>query len=113
MCGTDSAYLYVNVSDGRGQESEEEEQLFNAYPNPVDNILTVEINRQARQQTAATNLSYDIRLYDSFGILVRQATLKGSNVKLNVANLLNGIYFLHIYDGLNVNPEIHKIVVKH
>jgi hypothetical protein len=30
-----------------------------------------------------------------------------------VANLPNGIYYLHIYDGVNAKPEMRQIVVEH
>jgi hypothetical protein len=84
-----------------------------AYPNPVNDILTIEIDEQARQQTITTNFSYDIRLYDMYGSMRRQTTTKNSSVQFNVSNLPNGFYFLHIYDGVNNKPEMHQIIVKH
>jgi hypothetical protein len=33
-------------------------------------------------------------------------------VQFNVSNLPVGIYYLHVYDGVNSKPEIHKIVVE-
>ena len=76
-----------------------------AYPNPVNDILTVEIENQAA--------NYDIRLYDINGAIRRQATSKGNNVEFNVSNLPNGIYSLHIYDGTNNKPEMQTIIVQH
>ncbi|MCL1937015.1 MAG: T9SS type A sorting domain-containing protein, partial [Candidatus Azobacteroides sp.] len=55
----------------------------------------------------------DIRLYDGLGNLLRQATATGGKIEFNVANLPNGIYYLHIYDGVNEKPEMRQIVVQH
>ena len=95
------------------------------YPNPASDILNIEIDgeaiaqTQSMQQTATdgkslkTDPTYDIRLYDGQGNLLRQTTTKGSKVEFNVANLPNGIYYLHIYDGISATPEIQQIMVEH
>ena len=31
----------------------------------------------------------------------------------NVSALPNGVYYLHIYDGVNNTPEIQQIMVEH
>ena len=100
-----------------------------AYPNPTSSILNIEIKEvaAAKDMQAASNTlttadalqskaidpHYDIRLYDSFGILQRQTTGKDSKVSFNVANLPNGFYYLHIYDGVHEKPEIRQIIVSH
>ena len=33
--------------------------------------------------------------------------------QFNVSNLPNGIYYLHVYDDVNSNPEIQQIMVEH
>ena len=96
------------------------------YPNPADNILNIEIDENAVVQTKSLdkqtaigskiirqNAAYDIRLYDGLGNLLRQATATGGKIEFNVANLPNGIYYLHIYDGVNEKPEMRQIVVQH
>jgi len=30
---------------------------------------------------------------------------------MNVSNLRNGIYFLHVNDGVSTSTEVHKIIV--
>ena len=47
------------------------------------------------------------------GNLLRQKKTKGRTVEFNVANLLDGVYYLHIYDGVSENPEMIPIVVEH
>jgi hypothetical protein len=89
--------------------------LSTPYPNPVSDILTVEIDTDAyrSQQPAQASLIFDVRLYNWQGSLLRQTTTQDSTVQFNVSNLPNGIYFLHIYDGTNKTPEIHQIIVQH
>ena len=85
-----------------------------SYPNPVSDILTIEIaDTPANKTSNATHGSYDIRLYDGQGNLMRQKSTNGGNVQFNVENLPNGIYYLHIYDGINNMPEMQQIVVGH
>ena len=81
------------------------------YPNPASNILNIEVGTQARSQPQES--TYDIRLHDAQGNILRQAETKGGNVEFNVSNLLNGIYYLHIYDGINEIPEMRQIIVEH
>ena len=87
-----------------------------AYPNPVDDVLTVDIDAFAQQFAPGSQRivsTYYIRLYNSYGIMIRQATSKGNNLMFNVSNLPNGIYFLHIYDDINSLQGKQTVVVKH
>ncbi len=94
-----------------------------AYPNPVSNILNVDLDRIVNETNTLEpiagdrqlkqELTYDIRLYDGMGILLRHAKAKGGKVEFNVSNLTSGIYFLHIYDGINEKPEMQQIIVEH
>ena len=88
-----------------------------AYPNPVFDILTVDINTlihlSSTLSSSRSSPTFDIRLYDGQGNLLRQQKAQGGTVQFNVANLLNGIYYLHIYDGVSSTPEMLQIVVEH
>jgi len=95
-----------------------------AYPNPVSDILNIEIDRQAidnarvQLQTdskiqCSSDPIFEFRLYNELGVQVRYATAKNGIVELNVSNLPNGLYYLHIYDGVNSIPEKQTIRVKH
>ena len=98
---------------------------FITYPNPTSNILNIEIDRDAYMQANSSeqnnsstvqlnfNPTFDIRLYDGQGNLLRNAKAKDGKVEFNVANLPNGIYYLHIYDGISQKPEMHQIIVEH
>lgn len=106
-CGCDDGYINVEAYN-------KNKSSHNSYPNPVDDILTVEIDeKNAQLQAKSLNIKYDIRLYDVFGALYRQTTTKGGKVQLDVSNLPNGFYYLHIYDGVNDKPDMQTIVVKH
>jgi hypothetical protein len=98
------------------------------FPNPVDGILTVDLeaitaisrSKLPADPEATTAISqsklptYDIRIYDMQGNMIRQATdSKESRITFDLSNLPDGSYFLHIYDGIKKTPEIHKILVKH
>ena len=93
------------------------------YPNPASDIINVEIVKEAISKSNTIEQSptdgnrikldptYDIRLYDGQSNLLRQQTTKGDKIEFNVSNLSSGIYYLHIYDGVNSQPEIHQVVV--
>jgi len=101
----------------------------NVYPNPVSNLLNIEIDNEAVNlvqsmnkafydgklfKTTSTSIpAYDIHLYDWQGNLLGQQKIKDGSAQFNVANLPIGIYYLHVYDGINDNPEIKQIVVEH
>jgi hypothetical protein len=73
----------------------------------------IETGATADTKAQGANLTYDVRLYDGQGNLLRNATNKGGTVQFNVSALPDGIYYLHIYDGINSTPEMQQIVVQH
>ena len=83
------------------------------YPNPVSDVLNIETGTSASVKVQGTSITYDVRLYNDQGNLLRQAKNKGGTVQFNVSALPDGIYFLHIYDGVSSTPEIQQIVVQH
>ncbi|MDR1527099.1 MAG: T9SS type A sorting domain-containing protein [Dysgonamonadaceae bacterium] len=88
----------------------EEEQSIVCYPNPVSDILYIDLEKRTPNKTSA---SYDIRLYSSLGNLCRQAKAPGGMVEFSISDLSGGIYFLNIYAENASKPEAHKIIVKH
>ena len=106
-CGQLLTNLYVN---GAGY-------TMSTYPNPVDQTLYVEINGVENLSKADISSqkarSYDIRLYNIQGVLLKNAKSNGERISLDVSSLVDGNYFLHIYEsGLN-EPQIQKIIVQH
>jgi hypothetical protein len=91
-------------------EDIQEEQAIVVYPNPVNDILYIDLEKDTRAKPSAP---YDIRLCNSLGNMCRQAKEPGGIVELGVSNLPAGIYFLTICAGSTSKPEAHKIIVKH
>ena len=79
------------------------------YPNPAYDMLSIEI---ARTQNNST-VYYEILLFNSQGNLLRRAHAKENIVQFDVSVLPNGIYFLHISDGISATSETYKVIVKH
>lgn len=81
--------------------------LFNIYPNPTSNLLSIWINAFRN-----ADLSYDLQLYDNNGILIiHHKQIKTNLYDLDVQKLSSGIYYLklsfesHIYS--------YPIIIKH
>jgi hypothetical protein len=97
-----------------------------AYPNPVGDFLTVDFDPVSVAQTKASlqttdntltakkrAFALDVKLYDYFGTLRHSAASTGETLLLNVSELPNGIYFLHVHDGITNEPEVKRIIVSH
>jgi hypothetical protein len=76
-CGSSYASRYLSAG------------FMKAYPNPVSDVLHIEIDRQAmelyiqestQQQGSGRNISLSIRLLDGLGTVHRQATSSGENI---------------------------------
>ncbi|MDR0505677.1 MAG: T9SS type A sorting domain-containing protein [Dysgonamonadaceae bacterium] len=73
--------------------------------------------RVLQTETSATKAEVlqkrEAKLYNQSGSQVRSMTFTGDKTQLNVSDLPAGIYYLHIYDGVNDKPEIRQIIVQH
>ena len=87
------------------------------YPNPADDFLNIEIDAEAAQALLPTetrsSLTFDVRLIDGQGAILRQQKTKGGTVQFNVANLMDGFYYVHVYDGVNQTPEMRQVMIEH
>ena len=88
-------------------------EWITVYPNPASSAVYIEIDVENDSQQQKTARTYDVRLYDKQGNLLRQQKTAGGRVEFNISNLLNGIYFVHVYDGVNKQPEMRPLVVEH
>lgn len=109
-CGQTSNTLYVNTP---GYSS-------TAYPNPVDQTLFIEIDNPEENilssfsaLPSSAESIYDIRLFNIQGTLLRSLKSSGGQTSVDVSNLPNGNYFLHIYKDSETIPVTHKIVIRH
>ena len=81
---------------------------FHPFPNPASDLINLKINTYASKAQ-----TFDVRLYDGQGNLLRQTVTTGGTVQFNVSKLPDGIYYLHIYDGVNSKPVMQHIVIQH
>jgi len=92
---------------------------FSFYPNPANDILYISVDQPAMIEKyraagkAVSNLSYDIRLYNTSGTMALQTTSGSSRIQLSISNIPDGIYFLHLYDGIDNAPEVKQVIIKH
>jgi hypothetical protein len=72
-----------------------------AYPNPVDNILTI---------TLSENKVYSIQLFNSIGqIVFSKEKIKDSELIMDVSSYPSGIYYLSVTN--DINRDIIKVIV--
>lgn len=96
----------VNVSSGGGGG-------ILLSPNPVNNILTIEINNKNTPDNLnnINSKTSELRVYDKMMNLKMKKTFKGVKTKINVRNLKQGVYILQIISG-NKNYK-KEIMVSH
>jgi arabinogalactan endo-1,4-beta-galactosidase len=76
---------------------------FNFYPNPCyDGVLNFE--------SRFSSNSYEVRISDSNGKLLKQQTMNGTSKNSLHLNLTPGIYFVNIDDGKHA--ELKKLVIR-
>jgi hypothetical protein len=93
-----------------------------AFPNPVSDVLFIDVGQHAKTRISCTHthscscaqqdITYDIRLLNAQGVVMRQQRAKSGTIEFNVTNLPEGTYYLHIHDGVSRQPRMHQIVVE-
>jgi hypothetical protein len=63
--------------------------LFNLYPNPASNFITLNIDN-------INNADLTLNIYNVIGTLVKSETLKQNQRQINVGDLSNGVYMVTI-----------------
>ena len=64
------------------------ETSYNVYPNPVKDILTVKAENMRQ-----------VEVYNSLGQLVKSISCNDDEVKINVNDMQNGMYFVNVIDN--------------
>ena len=116
-CGTaewyGQAFEYMDCSSGGGAS-----KAYVIYPNPSSTEL--KIKYQAANETYDNSKSSDsnkgpfiVKLLNEKGNVLKERNGKASDTEivLPVADIPNGIYYLHIYEGKNVSKQ--QVVIKH
>jgi len=68
------------------------QDLFEVYPNPVNDLLTIQIKNQRAD-------IFTVQLFDVYGKLVKTEVTSGNTLSLEVGGLPVGLYWLSINDG--------------
>ena len=68
------------------------QDLFEVYPNPVNDLLTIQIKNQRAD-------IFTVELFDVYGKLVKTEVTSGNTLSLEVGGLPVGLYWLSINDG--------------
>jgi hypothetical protein len=81
--------------------------LLNAYPNPANNMFTLEVGD-------GTGTQYQVTMYDRFNTEVYNTTVNSggiNQVSISTQDLPNGVYFLNV--SSNTYNASRKIIVNH
>ena len=120
--GQQSSNKSFTVKCAKGGGDEPPKGYVTVYPNPADNVLTVEIDEEAAAEIRAAQQggviskispTYNIRMHNAVGDVVRSEKTKNNRVEFDVSTLQKGFYIVNVSDGIIIEPEIHKVVVNH
>jgi hypothetical protein len=78
---------YLNLTINSSGISEEELVLFSLYPNPVSDMLYVNLNVQDKQEYL---------IIDNFGSVVKRGVLENMSTEISVSELSAGLYYFKI-----------------
>lgn len=81
----------------KGSVGEMNSSLYNVYPNPVKDVLTIK----------GENIK-QIMIFNSLGQIVKKLDCNDNTVKVNVESLQNGMYFVNVING---NGEVRTAKV--
>ena len=68
------------------------QDLFEVYPNPVNDVLTIQMETERLGD-------FTVNLYDVYGKLITSQKASGDNLEIEVGGLPVGMYLLSINDG--------------
>lgn len=111
-CGSTSYFMedYINLCGAPANLSKttETEPLFEAYPNPSEDIVNIDLRNQNNQPVKGAIISGE--LFDIFGLPKSNVKIIENKAIINVKGLPKGIYILNI--TINDKLESHKIIVE-
>ena len=98
---TDWAAFTVNVS-GSGKFN------YVYYPNPAKNIINVAYTDNGLERATTESRTFSVKLYDGYGkVLIDSQSKDGAILKLDVQNITNGTYYLHLTnDGKTEKKQV-------
>jgi hypothetical protein len=81
------------VNESTSSISEDKFNSLSIYPNPGKESLSLILNENVENAT--------ISLYSTSGQLVINSIFSGSTTSLNTNNLIEGLYFIELNDGIS------------
>ncbi len=98
--GTSAYSNIVQVDLLTGLKSPDDQQEINVFPNPINDLLTVKTSKPVKK----------VVLYDAVGRVVKHEIINnGREGLINVRDLSNGIYIIHVY-FVNHGMAVKKII---
>jgi hypothetical protein len=85
------------------QEQTAKKTLFNLYPNPASDIVTLNIGN-------TNNTDLTLNIYNVIGTLVKSEMLKQNTRQINIGDLNNGVYMLSI--KANDRTENKRLIIQ-
>jgi hypothetical protein len=73
-------------------KSSVDDALLLAYPNPVSDILNLQINKDTR----SFDKEYVVNIYDNYGKIIYTTNTKDVEIQINVSSYISGNYFVTV-----------------
>lgn len=98
----DKAYFYNSVLSVKSNEFSN----VTVFPNPVSDVMTIDLSSVAEKK-------FVFKIFDVSGKVVKQVDLKSGDVlRLDISDLSQGNYMIHIVNDKGVSELMDKIVKK-
>jgi PKD repeat protein len=94
-CGSDTLTKDITISGIVGVNNLNTSAVIKAYPNPVSDVLNVEMNYASDAVISITDISGRVLITNS----VNRLTAYGNTLQISTSGLNAGVYFLNIYSN--------------
>lgn len=104
-CGTGSmATTYIYIYNYRSD--------YLLSPNPASDEVMISINHKtSSSSTTPEETTYEISIYNMYGILQSREKFRGNDFKMSIRNLNNGNYIVKIDNGRSITSK--QLIIKH
>lgn len=100
-CGDTTITSIINITTTVGLSNENGQEALRIYPNPSNDIITIEL---------ANTTQVNVKIFDVSGKIVSDLGEINSTVKLDVSNWSKGVFFAHISN--ESKTEVVKLIVQ-